>query len=102
MTIPRSILRQSATVEPYEGETGAGGPSYGSPVTVICLIQPHQSLVFGPNSRRVQSRALMFLLPGAVIPPESRVTFGGTIYRVIDTSDVLGPVGPSHVEARLG
>ncbi len=100
--IPQSILQHTATIQPYEGETGAGGPSFGAGVVVRCLIQPKNTLVFGPNARQVQAKAKMFCLPGTVIPPESRVAYRGEVYRVIESSAVPGPSGESHVEATLG
>lgn len=101
MTIPEAILQHSATVEPYEGETGAGGPAFGDPVVVACYFEPRARLLFGPNARQVQTRGFMMALPDQVIPVESRVTLDGEVYRAVDTFKVPGPAGDSHIEVVL-
>lgn len=102
MKIPRALLRHTATVEAYEGET-AVGPSYATATTVRCFIDDKRRMVRSPGGVEVLSTTTIYCLPGTTIPPESRVTVNGRTTTVIDTHDhdSNGLPTPDHVEVNL-
>lgn len=96
LTIPAWMLREDVTIAPYEGDKGVGGPAYGSPVTLRAHVEPRKRLLVLPNGREVRSEMFALVAPGTVAPPESRLTYNGRAYRVLDTFDVPSPRGGVH------
>jgi len=94
--IPRWTLRQNGTLEVYQGDLGAGGPSYAQPVEVICRLESARKLVIDQNGNELAARARVFLEPTVTLTPESRVTVDGVTYRVLDVSRMIGPGGHAH------
>jgi hypothetical protein len=103
MSAPGFIFKQAVTVEPYEGETGAGGPAYGDPVPVRAHIEPSVRLVIDSGGREVKAEALALVPTGTTIPPESRLNWNGRAFRVITSLQQPGPSGAiHHIEVSLG
>lgn len=98
------MLRQTGTVEPYQGH-GAYGPVYGAPVELVCRIEPKRRMVRNRQGQEVVSDATVFLEPGTeqTVTPESRFTWAGRTYTVLEVRPYPGPNGETHhVEALLG
>lgn len=99
MRIRKNLLRQRVTVEVYKG-TGAYGEIYDPPKEERCRIEPRRKLVRDREGSEVVAEATAFFLPEVVLPPQSRVTWEGKAYTVIESRPHSGPRGePHHVEA---
>lgn len=101
--LPRWVLTHTATVEPYEGQSGTG-PVYGPAEVHRCLVDYRRELVRSGDGREVRSDAQLFLPAGTDVPPESRVTVDGwaaTAVRVLNR-DGGGLPTPDHVHVYLG
>lgn len=100
MIIPGYMLTTEIAVEPYAGDTGAGGPAYGASVTVRAHVEPRRILERagreGTGSRAAVVAMFALVPPGTVIPVESRVTYLGRVYRVSEVVEQPGPGGGVH------
>lgn len=104
MRIPDWLLRQTVTLEPYRGES-AYGPVYGDPVELRCRIEARRRLVRDRQGREVVADAQAWFAPEAevTITPESRLTWAGRTYTVLEARPMPGPNGRTHhVEVMLG
>lgn len=95
-TIPAFMLTETVTIEAYGGETGTSGPKYAAPVSVKAHVEPRRQLVIKRESREIRAEMLLIVAPGTVVPPESRVTYGGRTYRVVNTAEMPSPGGGVH------
>jgi len=101
--IPAFLLRHQVTIEVLEGE-GPFGPLYGPPVEARAFVDQRRRLVRSASGSEVVSETTVYLPPGTVCPPGSRVTLpSGAVSTVITTSvrDGGGLPTPDHVEAAL-
>lgn len=96
VTIPPWMLKSSISVEAYSGESGNGGAVYASPVAVKAHVEPRRRLIIGRDGKEVRTEMFALTAPGENIPPESRITYGGRIYRAVDTFEVPSPGGGVH------
>lgn len=96
------MFRHTAVVEPLIGE-GAYGPVYGPAVTVPCLADDKRQLVRDATGLEVVSDTTLYLKPGVVCPPGSRVTVNGRATTAITSliRDGGGLPTPDHVEVAL-
>lgn len=102
MKAPRSLLRERITIEPFEGES-AYGPRYGDPVVdVPARVEGKRRTVSVAGGDDVISSASATIRPDLTVLPESRVTHGARVYRVLDVLDGEGLTGPAYRELVLG
>ena len=99
--ISTALLRQTMTVEPYEGES-ATGPLYGAPVTYAVRIQPKCRQVRDQAGDITISDAVAFLRPDAVVAVGDRVTADERVYRTLAVEPLQGLTRPEHLEVTLG
>lgn len=98
--IASALLRQTATVEPYTGES-ATGPLFGDPVAYPARVRPKRRWMNTTTGEVSVSDAAMDMRPDAVVAVKDRVTVGETIYRVMDVAEVMGLTRPESIEATL-
>lgn len=102
MRVPRHLLRDRVTVEPYEG-AGSRGPSYGTPVeNVRASVQPSSRLIQTVDGRTVPAELLVIIRPEQDFPVESRVTWRERQYRVLQAMPMPDEFRPTHRELVLG
>ena len=89
-TLPRSLCKDSIAVEAYSG-SGAYGPIYAGPVTVLGKVSYTRQLVRNADGEEVVSEVTAYVHPDDAAPfvPESRVTIDGRSTTVI----AAGPQG---------
>lgn len=100
MRIPGVMLRTALVVEPYAGQTGAGGPSFGAALSPAprAHVEPKRRLVRDADGQQVLTAAVAYLKPGPVIPPRSRVTWNGRTLSVLSEGELFG----TYLELNLG
>lgn len=106
MLVPRSLLRQEATVEPYDGET-ATGPVWGEPFTLPCRFEGKRRTIRRVNAgadagNDVISTGSVTIRPDRDIPVLSRVTVDGRRYEVFDVLVGEGLTRPAYLELLVG
>jgi len=91
-TIPRRLLKDPVTLEPYEGD-GAFGPTYAAAVTVFGKVSYTRQLVRDASGEEVVSEATVYLAPedAAPVVVGSRATIDARISRVITVSPQARP-----------
>lgn len=105
-TLPRFMLRNTVTVEPYLGNS-ANGPLYGPGVTVACYLEDGRQLTRRKDGSEVTSVARFFCRPESLpdgLDPVSRVTLpDGRRTAVIQAQrfDGAGLPTPDHYEVSL-
>lgn len=106
--VPSSLLRQQATIEPYQGETGDGQPTFGTPVAVKTRVEGRRRRVTRPNGIEVVTSAAAVIRPeirvGAperVPAPEDRFTCEARVYEIVGVLDGQGLGHPTHRELLL-
>jgi hypothetical protein len=93
------------TVEMYLGTSGYGEDLFAAPVTIVGFADAARHLVRSATGEQVVSESTFVTYPinAPVFAPDSRVTFNGTVSRVIKTN--LGDSGalslPDHVAVSL-
>jgi len=89
-TLPRSLRKDSITVEAYSGE-GGDGSLYDAPVTVPCKVSYTRQLVRDAVGEEVVSEVTAYVHPDDAAPfvTDSRVTIDGNLTYVI----TAGPQG---------
>lgn len=101
MRIPGVLLRQQVAVEPWPRE-GAYGPLFGDPLLVRCRIEPRRRRVRTPAGEELLSEAVAHFDPSVALAPQSRVTWDGRTYQVVEVRSTPGPSGrPAYHEAVL-
>ncbi|MBB4915094.1 hypothetical protein [Streptosporangium saharense] len=97
--LPDWLLRHTAVVEPFEGDS-AYGPVYGAPVTVRCLADDERRRVRDSKGDEVVSEITLYMEPGVRCPAGSQVTVNGRTTTVIAfrIRDAGGLPTPDHVE----
>jgi hypothetical protein len=107
MKLPSSLLRQTIAVEPYLGNT-ASGPRYGTAVNIKARVERRRQVVGSPvgNAGRsgnqvVVASAVAFVRPDVEIATQSRVTWDGDTFDVIDVRNGQGLTRPTHLELVL-
>lgn len=96
------FLVHTVTVEPFEGESGYGGPVYGPPVDTTCFVDETTRMVRDGNGTETVSSTTIYAAKDAPITGGSRVTLpSGDATTVISTSrHNSGPLDlPDHLEA---
>jgi hypothetical protein len=105
MLVPSSLLRQQATIEPYQGNTGRG-PVWGEPVVVRCRFEGKRRVVrrvnAGDSGSDVISSGSVTIRPGLDVPTESRVTISARTYEVLDVIVGEGLTRPAYIELMVG
>ena len=105
MLVPSSLLRQQATIEPYEGNTGRG-PTWGPAVTVRCRFEGKRRAIrrvnAGDSGSDVISSGSVTIRPGLDVPTESRVTIAARSYEVLDVIVGQGLTRPAYIELLVG
>lgn len=89
-TIPRSLLKDSITVEAYSGEGGEGS-LYDDPVTALGKVSYMRQLVRDAVGKEVVSEVTVYLHPDDAAPfvPGAMVSVDGNLTYVI----TAGPQG---------
>ncbi len=100
MKIPKWMLQQSASVEAYTG-SGPYGAEYADPVTISCRIEYHKTKTMDNEGNEVVSKVRLICGPDVTIPPESKVTYDGTEYQVVDLQKYQGLKNKTHQVAVL-
>lgn len=83
--MPVAMYPHTACVEAYTGEAGLG-PTYAAKVTIKCLVEDKRRLVRNALGGQVMSTTTLYCLPGAVCPPESRVTVNGLVLTAVEVT----------------
>ena len=100
--VPSSVLRQIVTIEPWLGQTGSGGPAYGTPVTgVRARVERRRRQVRVADGVDVMSTATMFVRPDVQVAEQARVTHDGRLYTVLEVLDGQALTQRSHREVLL-
>jgi hypothetical protein len=82
--IPASLLPHRITVAPYLGSS-AYGPKHGDAVTIRARIDGRRRVVKTPDGADLMSSATATIRPpGFEIAPESKATWEGREYEVLD------------------
>jgi len=102
MKLPSFLLKHTAKIEDYEGDSGFGD-EYGDEYTVKCRVEYKRQLVRDREGNEVTAEGTMFLPPAYNPPPESKVTlpdFGDAEHDIITTAPQDNPFSGqrSHVE----
>lgn len=101
MRVPRYLLRTEVTIEPYAGESGRG-PTYGAAVTTRGHWEGKRRLYVDPDGRQALSESTLLLDLDEIVPLETKVTKGGTEYRVVSVVTHDAGIGtPGHLEVML-
>jgi hypothetical protein len=106
VTIPSSLLRETITLEPFEG-SGAYGPIYGAQQTLRARVEGKRRVVRKEDGTDLISSATAFVRPGVDIATESRVTHlrhgasEPTVYEVVDVLPGEGLSRPAYLELLL-
>ena len=102
MRIPHEALRETITVEDYEG-SGAYGATFAAPRSVRASVQNTDRLLVDTHGRQVLSNILILIRPEAgPVPVESKLTWGAETLRVVRVFPVPDSVRPSHWELTAG
>lgn len=96
--IPGVMLRDTISVEPHAGQTGAGVATFGTAQTLRAHVEPKRRAVRTPDGDQVLTAAVAYLKPGPVIPPRSRVTWNGRALSVLSEGELAG----AYLELNLG
>jgi hypothetical protein len=102
-TIPRWLLRQQVTVEPWLGE-GPDGPRYGAAEVLACYVENKARVLRAPDGTQTVSTATVYARLGPTVPAQSRVTLpGGRVATVMGPwpADGGGLPTPDHLELLL-
>lgn len=100
--VPRNLLRDRITYEPY-ATGGARGAGYGTSVGPIHAgINPTSRLVMTPEGAEVVADYLVMVRPEQDIPVLSRITYQGQAYRVLKNAPMPDEFRPTHRELTLG
>ena len=94
-TIPRRLLQDPVTFEPYEGD-GAFGPVYGTAVTVLGKVSMTRQLVRDAQGDEVVSEMTIYLDPAdaAAFTADAHVSVDGYESRVISSAEQARPGEP--------
>ena len=86
-TLPRRLLQDVVTVEPYSGESGYG-PIHAAAATVLGKISATRQLVRNSDGEEVVSEVTLYVHPADAAPfvPGSRVTIATRVSTVIAVS----------------
>lgn len=97
-TIPRRLLPQTVTVEPYIGTNGWGEQLYDPPATWRARVQSRRQLVRSRGGDEVVSETTITLPAKAVVPLDSRITLpDGTITHALTYGRLTGAHEVHHV-----
>ena len=90
--LPRRLLRDTITFEPYVGE-GAAGPVYGEPFDVVGKVAAVRQLVLSSGGVEAISDTTVYLDPedAVAVVPESRTTIAGRVSKVISVAPQSRP-----------
>lgn len=80
--IPSALLTDTVVFEDYEGE-GAYGGVFAAPRSVRCIADAMTRLVVNDKGEQVVSQLTLRVRPGDEAAPESQVTYGDRVSRVI-------------------
>ncbi len=97
MKIPKFLMVQEAEVEVYLGD-GAYGPVWDEPKIVECYVEPKNRLVRDQNGNEIMASARGFFYPDTNISTNSRVTWEGNKYTVIEAVPYQFFKTKSHIE----
>lgn len=98
MRIPNEALRQTATIEDFDG-SGSRGATFGPARTVKASAQQIASFTVEWKDEEVQITTLILIRPEAgPVAPGSKVTLDGVPYRVVKSFPIPDAFRPSHYE----
>lgn len=102
LKVPSFLLRDRITVEPLAG-SGAYGDTYDAPRTIKAHVEPTNRLVLDRDGQTARAEANVIIRPeDGPIPLESRLTWGGKTYRVLQAGAMPDEARPSHRELTIG
>lgn len=108
--VPSSLLRQTATVEAYAGESGERGPVFGDPVSVKTRVEPRNRRVVRPDGTEAAVSAVAWVRPDAagvladgrrLVGQEDRFVCDDVAYEVVEVATIRGLSRPTHRELVL-
>lgn len=105
-TLPRFMLRNTVTVEPYLGNS-ANGPLYGPGVAVACYLEDGRQITRRKDGTEATSVARFFARPESLpdgLDPGSRVTLPDGRHTAVIQAQHYGGAGlptPDHYEVSL-
>ncbi len=97
MKIPGFLLRETLSIEPYLGATGAGN-SYGPAVSVPARVEPKRQVLRAADGGEIVSTAVAWTKPDVDAPELSRVTWRGQTLTVLTG----GVMDDTYLELALG
>lgn len=97
MKIPTAVLRETLSVEAFEGSS-AYGPVYSDPETVKARVEGKRRLVRSTSGTDLISSATAYVRPEVDKPIGSRVTHGDRVYELVDVLPGEGLTGPALFE----
>lgn len=100
--IPTSLLPHRITIEPYEGESGAAGPVYGTSFQARARVEGRRRAVRSANGTDVISSASAIVRPHVNPRPESKVLHDGRRYEILEVIVGQGLRRPEYRELVLG
>lgn len=101
MKVPLSLLPHELTVQPFKG-SGAYGPVFDAPVTVRARVEGRRRTVKRGDGSEVISSAMATIRPEVEVPIESKATWEGRSYEVLDVLPLTGLKQTVGYELLLG
>jgi len=93
--IPRWLLPHRVTIEPYAGDTGRSGKTWGAPFVTRAMATPTDKLITDQEGRQVVATAQVIIGPGIDCPVESKILLpGGIKGRVASVAKYTAPGMP--------
>lgn len=101
MRVPRELLRETVSVEDFSS-SGSLGPVLAAARSIRASVQATNELTVNDRGRTVGIILKMVIRPeDAPLTPESKVTYNGGTYRVVESYPVPDGRRPSHYEVVL-
>lgn len=101
MRIPTHLLRETIAVQDFTG-SGAKGPTYAVSRSLRASVQATSRLVTDATGRTVTVDLVALVRPEkGPVPVESRVTWAGSAYRVVQAVPMPDSRRPTHYELGL-
>ncbi len=95
--IPLSVLSETITFEPYEGESGHGKPVYGTAIEVRARFTGQRRLIKNKDGQEIISSATILIRPGIEVPIKSLITCDGRAYEVVEVLPFSELNRPHHL-----
>lgn len=92
-----ALLKQSITLQNRSGNRDkTGQPAYAAGSTLAARVQRTQKTIATADRDRTPIHAIIFIGPSTEPQIDAKVTYDGTVYRVMAVEDVVGRNGQTH------